>query len=498
MKSRKLPKSPPSTEAASEVSPIDEWFKKYGHENYLASLIGGEHYREWKKNHPMPEDPSQPETRKKVVALGSSSPDIPTTEEKPDAPPVRPSNQKKKNRQDEIEHGRKKPEEEEGPGDERDEEASSEGGEEREESCADGDEDDDDGFTPPDEEKYQLDMEQRRKESEELTFSWISAKDLSTIPFPPKTWIIPDLLPVGLTILAGKPKSGKSILALNILHSLAEGEKVLGEFPCRLQMVFYMGLEDHPRRIQARLRKMGGYPSPNLLILDTEDYRHPRGGKSSDTLGRLGRFLEEQPHLRLLVIDTLGRIRSNEDHKGSLYQLDTDFVGAIQRMATSHNVAILVIHHLNKRRTFDDQEAISGTTAIAGAADTLWILKRPPGSRKARLAVIGRDLPEMEYNLEFDPAILRWISRGPSDELAEGEAVSPLRRQIIELLMSSREPFGPSAIAKALGKKVGNIKVYLSAMKVEGLISHVGKGQWTAFDPYPWLSDMEEEEEEEE
>jgi len=374
-------------------------------------------------------------------------------------------------------------------------ECDEDGAEEEDGEDSGGDDEDDDGFTPPDEEKYLADKEQRRKESEEFAFNWISAEELSTIQYPPKTWIIPDLLPVGLTILAGRPKSGKSILALNVLHSLTNGEKVLGEFPCHQQMGFYMGLEDHPRRIQTRLRKMGGDSSPGMLILDTEDYRHPNCGKSSDTLGRLGRFLKEEPDLRLLVIDTLGRIRSNEDHKGSLYQHDTDFIGAIQRLATSYNVAILVIHHTNKRRTFDDQERISGTTGIAGAADTLWILKRLPDMRKAQLAVTGRDLPEMEYNLELDSATLSWNYKGLSDECAEEEAVSPLRRQIIELLISSSEPFGPTAIAKALGKKVGNIKVYLSAMKAEGLISHVGKGQWTSCDPYPELSDTEEEEE---
>ncbi len=37
-----------------------------------------------------------------------------------------------------------------------------------------------------------------------------SAAELQGRVFPPIKWIVPDILPEGLTLLAGKPKLGKS------------------------------------------------------------------------------------------------------------------------------------------------------------------------------------------------------------------------------------------------------------------------------------------------
>jgi len=41
-------------------------------------------------------------------------------------------------------------------------------------------------------------------------YNLIIAKELQIKEFPPINWIVDDILPEGLTILAGKPKLGKS------------------------------------------------------------------------------------------------------------------------------------------------------------------------------------------------------------------------------------------------------------------------------------------------
>ncbi len=47
------------------------------------------------------------------------------------------------------------------------------------------------------------------------------AVDLLARNFPEPKWLVPDLLPGGLAMLAGKPKSGKSWLALNWAVAIA-------------------------------------------------------------------------------------------------------------------------------------------------------------------------------------------------------------------------------------------------------------------------------------
>jgi hypothetical protein len=54
------------------------------------------------------------------------------------------------------------------------------------------------------------------KSAVQLPAGIFSAADLQGRVFPPIKWIVPDILPEGLTLLAGKPKLGKSWLALDI------------------------------------------------------------------------------------------------------------------------------------------------------------------------------------------------------------------------------------------------------------------------------------------
>lgn len=44
--------------------------------------------------------------------------------------------------------------------------------------------------------------------------AFITAAELQQMNFPPVRWVVPEIIPEGLTLLAGKPKLGKSWLVL--------------------------------------------------------------------------------------------------------------------------------------------------------------------------------------------------------------------------------------------------------------------------------------------
>ena len=75
-----------------------------------------------------------------------------------------------------------------------------------------------------------------------------SAAELQGRVFPPIQWIVPGILPEGLTLLAGKPKLGKSWLALDIAVAVASGGSVLGR-ECEPGPVLCLALEDNQRRL---------------------------------------------------------------------------------------------------------------------------------------------------------------------------------------------------------------------------------------------------------
>ena len=80
----------------------------------------------------------------------------------------------------------------------------------------------------------------------------IDADTLLGIPYEPVPFLVEDLLPPGLHLLAGAPKIGKSWLALWLCLRVAQGEP-LWNFSTRSCEVLYLCLEDSFQRIQSRL-----------------------------------------------------------------------------------------------------------------------------------------------------------------------------------------------------------------------------------------------------
>ena len=92
--------------------------------------------------------------------------------------------------------------------------------------------------------------------SSRATPSIFSLRDLLSWELPPVRWAVPEILPEGLTLLAGKPKLGKSWLALSLALSIAAGGVALGKQPVAQGDVLYLALEENARRLQARARQL--------------------------------------------------------------------------------------------------------------------------------------------------------------------------------------------------------------------------------------------------
>ncbi len=113
-----------------------------------------------------------------------------------------------------------------------------------------------------------------------------TAADLMREELPPVRWAVPGILPEGLSLLAGKPKLGKSWLALGLAVAKASGGVALGKIPVDQGEVLYLALEDNRRRLQNRLRKvLDGSPPPEGLHIATEWARVDEGGPRPSTTG---------------------------------------------------------------------------------------------------------------------------------------------------------------------------------------------------------------------
>lgn len=91
----------------------------------------------------------------------------------------------------------------------------------------------------------------------------IDADTLQSTAYEPVSFVVDDLLPRGLHLLAGAPKIGKSWLALWLRLCAAQG-KPLWTFATRPCEVLYLCLEDSFQRIQSRLFDLTEDAPPTL------------------------------------------------------------------------------------------------------------------------------------------------------------------------------------------------------------------------------------------
>jgi AAA domain-containing protein len=300
----------------------------------------------------------------------------------------------------------------------------------------------------------------------------ISAADLIALELPEVNWAVPGVLPEGVTVLAGKPKMGKSWLALGLCVAVAAGGRALGKIPAERGGALYLGLEDNKRRLQRRLKKiLAGRDAPRGLEVGCEWPKLDEGG-----IEALEKMLDARS-IGLVVIDTLKKIRPRESGSRGVYDLDYEALEPLLPLAGDRGVAVLVVHHLRKLEAGDPLDMISGSTGLTAGIDGALVLKRDRGKQDATLLIDGRDIEEpAELALRWDADLASWALMGDAEEYRQSEE----RRKIVELLANVGEPMWPKDISEALDKNRSTTRVLLANMKQDGQVIDTGHGYTVA------------------
>jgi hypothetical protein len=288
--------------------------------------------------------------------------------------------------------------------------------------------------------------------------------------FLPTRWVVPDLLPEGVTLLAAKPKLGKSWLALGLAIAVASGGLALGKVQVEQGDVLYLALEDSPKRIHQRSKQLlRGQAAPAALDVDTRCPRLDEGG-----LHLLEVWLQAHPDARLIILDTLAKIRGHT-RSATLYGDDYASLEDVQRLAHGRSVAILVIHHTGKESREDPLDEVNATQGLNGVADNVLVLRRERGKATATLIGDGRELNGIELTLSFDAASGAWtqVEPPPADQ-----PKTPERAEILDLLKASDAPLSPRQIADTLGKHHSTVRSILVKMVQAEEIKMVGYGKY--------------------
>lgn len=313
---------------------------------------------------------------------------------------------------------------------------------------------------------------QSSRESVRLFPHTFTAEDLMGRQLPPVRWAVPGILPEGLSLLAGKPKLGKSWLALGLALAKASGGVALGKIPVDPGEVLYLALEDNPRRLQNRLGKMlDGSAPPPQLHLATDWPRLDEGGADL-----MDDWLAVHPGAGLVVVDILKVVRPVVSGNRGMYDADYEAMQLIQRLAGQHGAAILAVHHTRKLAASDPVDEVSGSTGLSGGADGIMVLKRDRGKADAYLHVTGREIEEeAELALKWDANLASWTLAGDADEYRLSEE----RRALVKALGRAGAAMSPKDLAEALDKSHGSVKVLLGEMVKAGQVTNPSYGKYT-------------------
>ena len=304
-----------------------------------------------------------------------------------------------------------------------------------------------------------------------LLLPTVSDLDILCTDFPEPNWIVPGLLPEGLTIFGGKPKAGKSTLCLSLAHTIASGGKFLGKIQVERREVLYLALEETSRRLKPRLITMLNGSNPTNRI--NFAYKWPKIGQGG--LEKLDSWLKDHSRCKLVIIDTLARIRAAK-RTGTLYEADYNEIASLKAVADSHSAAFMVVHHLRKATSHDMLDLVSGSVGLTAAADSIAILQRNGGLADAELSLCGRDIEELELALKFHRKTKSFSILGEAAEYR----MSQERREVLEFLREANGPVQLKDISNALGKEKNNISKLLNGLIKYGFARQPAYGKYQA------------------
>lgn len=220
-----------------------------------------------------------------------------------------------------------------------------------------------------------------------------------------------------ITELAGKVKqSGKTTFATHLVAAVLDGDSFMGE-PTTKTTVVYLTEQSHAT-FRVALRRAGLLGRDELRVLfwkDTTGLKWERVAQEAVAeSGRLG--------ARLLVVDTLPQfagIQSDEENNSG----DALAAMAPLQLEAAEGLAILIIRH-ERKGGGQVGDSGRGSSAYAGAVDTLLSLRRPEGNHRRTLPLLQAisRLDEVPEELVIELTETGYAALGNMSDVATREA----------------------------------------------------------------------------
>jgi hypothetical protein len=309
---------------------------------------------------------------------------------------------------------------------------------------------------------------------EAISYRPLSLLELYAAQVPPLEYLVDGILPRGsLTLLAAREKAGKSLLAVDLVCSVAAGEPFLDR-AVTPGPTLLVPAEDYLREVRARVhQRLGGRDDPPVLVLPVNGFTDDRIRlEDAASMQELYNLLEAE-EIALAVLDPMRELhQQREDSADDMGPL----LAPLRQMAHQTDTAIVLIHHMSR------QGHSRGSTAIKAAVDQEWAFQRANDEGgsvqeevRGTIRIEGRFGPPVVIHMQLR-ASLRW-------DLTDMVVITGDRGgatgSILNLLRNCAEWMDADAIAEAtgIGKKTVQNTMSLLLNEPAQLIVTRGSGR---------------------
>lgn len=316
---------------------------------------------------------------------------------------------------------------------------------------------------------------------------------------PPKTteplpmdWLWYPYIPYfGVTILAGDPGKGKSLLTALLIAAVTTGSKwPLSDEPAPKGKVLLLSAEDSWQRVTLNRLLKNGADISNVRMM------HKFRALTPENLDKLAHYVAaEKP--RLIVIDTLTAYLGNGRDMNKQNEVG-EFLGRLTEIADENHCAVLAIGHLNKQSNEHPLYRIVGSIGfVASIRSALFYGTNPQDRSQYALAHGKANASEKEETIIFektgggrdDVPILHAIGKSNANpfEVCKIEtnavgrppnASESAREFILELLTEKPLPWKKieTFIDRRNIASTGTLNILRAEMAKNGEIVQVGRG----------------------
>ena len=248
--------------------------------------------------------------------------------------------------------------------------------------------------------------------------SFVSAAQLQTMDLPPVKFLVDELIPEGLTVIAAPQKAGKSAFAMQMGSCIAQGRPFLGR-ATKQGTVIYYSLEQSNAMNKQRLELQGLGWSDNFLII---------GDKDKQSIRKLNKEGVDQMRKTILdnkaeavIIDTWQRMAPVTNNRRDAYQNAVADFSPVQDLAAETRCAIIALFHRPKSSHGDEFNGVMGSVGFVSTADMTILLNRNRLEPDGVLQSISRVAKEFKWCITFNIDNLTWAFKSLYSDIRKGQ-----------------------------------------------------------------------------